>query len=282
MGTVFPPFEARRAPLWAIAIVIAAQFVFDAFFNFVVFRNHWTTPITRATDGFIQGTFVANAITLAVVVGGIIFWAAKLRARDVGWRGTDIGSAAALTIALWAAVNLGVAFYGYATSSGIALNPSWTKPGATVQFGGLFAQLFGNALYEETIYRGFLTVQAMLWLQRFGRVPALLMAVAGVQAIFALIHVPMLLVTGNAWADIVQILPQLYLAGLILAAIYLLTGNLFVAVGVHALADAYMLIPSDTSGLTGNFGFVYMGVGLAAAVVWRLRRTSGATAALAD
>jgi hypothetical protein len=224
---------------------------------------------------------VANAIMLTGVVGGIIFWAAKLRARDVGWRSTNLRSAIAFTIALWVAVNLGVAFFAYATGSGIALNPSWTKRGATVQFGGLFAQLFGNALYEETIYRGFLTVQAMLWLQRFGRVPALLMAVAGVQAIFALIHVPMLLVTGNAWADIVQILPQLYLAGLALAAVYLLTGSLFVAVGVHALADAYMLIPSDNSGLNGNFGYVYTGVGLAAAVVWRLRmaKASNTTAA---
>jgi hypothetical protein len=51
--------------------------------------------------------------------------------------------------------------------------------------------------------------------------------------------------------------------------IYFATGNLFVAVGTHALMDAYMLIPHDSFRFADDFDFVYLGLGLLAAILWR-------------
>jgi hypothetical protein len=167
---------------------------------------------------------------------------------------------------LWAIVNGAVLCYTLWRSIPLALNPAWAKP--TANAGRFIAQLFGNALYEEVVYRGFLTVQLVLLLmRRLPRIPALSIAAVAVQAIFAGIHIPMLIASGNSWPTILSIMPTLFVAGLVLAAIYLLTGNLFVAIGVHALTDAFMLIPRDSAGL-GDF--TYLLVGLAGALVWRL------------
>src|SRR5580704_5607981 len=125
----------------------------------------------------------------------------------------------------------------------LVLDPGWTKP---MENAGLFVgQIFGNALYEEIVYRGFLTVQVYLLLRRLGRNLAMVLAVVMVQAVFATIHIPMLIVAGHGWAEVVAILPQLFIMGVALAIIYLVTGNLLIAVGAHALADAYMQIPRD-------------------------------------
>jgi membrane protease YdiL (CAAX protease family) len=43
-----------------------------------------------------------------------------------------------------------------------------------------------------------------------------------------------------------------------LAIIYFMTGNLLMAVGAHALADAYMLIPRDATGFEDDFGYFYL------------------------
>jgi CAAX protease family protein len=261
-------FETRRAPLWVIGLVIVLQPVFTAFFNFVVFRNHWTAPLFHATDGFIQGTIDADLPMLVLVVGGLIFWAGSLRPRDVGWKGRNLVSAAALTLALWAIINIAIVVFVLTERHQLILDPSWSKPGPIVNFGSLFAQIFCNALYEETIYRGFLTVQVMLMLKRFGRLPAALIAAVAVQVLFMIIHVPELIVYGHyplseVWLTLVSI----FIAGLTLVSIYFLTGNIFFAVGVHALVDANMMIISGP--LNQMIGFIYIFAALGAAVLWK-------------
>jgi Type II CAAX prenyl endopeptidase Rce1-like len=83
-----------------------------------------------------------------------------------------------------------------------------------------------------------------------------------VQAIFATIHVPMLIVAGHGWAEIVAILPELFIMGVALAIIYFMTGNLLMAVGAHALADAYMQIPRDATGYEDDLGYLYVALAL--------------------
>ena len=90
----------------------------------------------------------------------------------------------------------------------------------------------------------------------------MVLAVVMVQAIFATIHIPMLLVAGHGWAEVVAILPQLFIMGVALAIIYLATGNLLIAVGAHALADAYMQIPRDASGFEDDFSYLYLALAL--------------------
>lgn len=262
-------WQTKRAPIWAIIAVVAAHIASTPFFNFVVFPHHWLTPLSHATFGLVDGTLQANLIIIAVVVFGLIFGAARMRPADVGWQSDKLPAAILFTLGLWAVANLLVVAGAKIQGLPIALNESWTNPGLTQTFGSFLGQIFGNALAEETIFRGFLTVQLMLILRPFGKVAAATIAVIAVQIFFASIHIPMLREHGVSWTDIFETLPSLGLAGAGLAIVYFATGNLFIAVGIHALADAYMLIARDSFPFDDNFGFVYLGLGLLAALVWR-------------
>lgn len=265
-------WQTKKAPIWLIVAVIAAHAASTPFFNFIVFPNHWLSPLSRATLGLINVTLQANLLYLAVIIVGLIFVIGRMRPADVGWRSDRLPAAVVYTLILWGVANLLVVAVLLAKGVPLAFNESWTKPGPTKTIGAFVAQIFGNALDEETIFRGFLTVQVMLLLRRFGETTAVIAAVVLVQAFFASIHIPMLLTNGASWSDILETLPVLFLAGVVLAAIYLATGNLFVAVGAHALTDAYMLLPRDAFGLADNFGFVYLGLGFAGALLWRFAR----------
>jgi uncharacterized protein len=268
--------DTTRAPFWIIGLTIAAQFVLDALWNLVVFPHHWLRPLSYATDRLLNVTFWANIIMLLTVVGGVIFMLGHLKPRNVGLRLEDVRAGALFTGVLWASGNLFVAAAVLLKGAPIALDPGWSK---TTENAGLFVgQIFGNALYEEIVYRGFLTVQVFLLLQKCGRNIAMVLAVVLVQVIFATIHVPMLIVAGHGWADIVSILPQLFVMGVALAIIYFMTGNLLMAVGAHALADAYMLIPRDATGFEDDFDYLYLALALVFAMVLRMRRRGALSA----
>lgn len=123
----------------------------------------------------------------------------------------------------------------------VPINPRWAERGVTVVIGALIAQLFGNALAEEIIYRGFLLPQT--WLKLRGGLPArpgwrLVLAILISQSIFALSHIPNRIFNGMTPAEMLPDMLMLLVFGAYYAFLYLRTGNLFIAVGVHALANA--------------------------------------------
>lgn len=265
-----PMWNTRRAPFGVIALIVLAPIFFDALFNLVVFKRGWLRPIYYATHGLIDVTLVANAVLLGVVVIGMIVWMGGLGARDLGMSWAKLRPGVLFGFVLWAIVNLGAIGYWLAQSKMLPLDPAWQKPLANI--GDLLGQIFGNALYEEIVYRGFLTVQIALLLQRFGKGTALIGGVVIAQGIFAVIHVPMLIVTGHDWSQIASFLPQVFAIGCILAAIYLMTGNLFLAVAPHALADAYMLIFAAPKENSDAFGFAYPLLALVIVTGWWVMR----------
>jgi hypothetical protein len=113
--------------------------------------------------------------------------------------------------------------------------------------GELLGQLFGNALYEEILFRGCLLVQLALWLTPRPQRPdrrAVLLALVLSQLVFALQHIPNRLAFA-AWPDAAAAagdLAMLLVAGLFFAGVFLRTGNLLVAVGVHALGNCPTLL----------------------------------------
>jgi membrane protease YdiL (CAAX protease family) len=94
-----------------------------------------------------------------------------------------------------------------------------------------------------------------------------------VQALFACMHVPMLLEKGHHWVEMWSILPQLFVFGTAFALLYLATGNLVVAIGTHALGNAVVLVPPDPLSSSHPLqlsDYLYVGVALVAAIAWRL------------
>ncbi len=147
--------------------------------------------------------------------------------------------------------------------------------------GGLIGQLGGNALYEEIAYRGFLFPQvwarlAARWPARPGR--ALVAALLGSQALFALRHVPIRILQGFDPVDLAISLAMVLAIGVIYALLYLRTQNLFLVIGVHALYDAPTALFAPT--LVGS-SLLLLAATVVTLLVWpRVTRRSHATGPL--
>lgn len=232
--------NTREVSWWVLAVFLTTAVAAAVFVNLVFFRLDSPGSIVSATLGLVDWTLMGSAIILLVVVGGVIFGLGRLRPVEVGLIAAKLPEAIVVTALLWVATQVIVTIGAWVSMGEVPINPRWAERGVTVVLGGLIAQLFGNALAEEIIYRGFLLPQTWLKL-RSGLLARsgwrLLLAVLVSQSIFALSHIPNRIFNGMTPAEIAPDMLMLLVFGAYYAFLYLRTGNLFIAVGVHALAN---------------------------------------------
>ena len=164
-------------------------------------------------------------------------------------------------VAAWQAVADGAVSWG----------GEWRGLGVTAVSGALLAQLFGNALYEEILFRGVLLRQTYWRLEttRLTNLQTLEFAIS--QSLFALIHLPILLSGGLSPIAAFSQLPAIFVAGSAFAVLYARSDNLMLCVGIHALASKPTLLVTDRFDLPDNLVFaVVMCIILAA--LWRTKR----------
>ncbi len=264
-----PP--ARRVTPTSLALFLAAHAVFVVLVN-LGFRAR--VPVLD--------TLTANLAGLALLVGGLLFGAFRLRPADVGLRLRDVPAGAAFTLVYFALVQAGV--LAYARLSGVAVVDEWALLGAGTAAYLLVSQLLGNALYEEVVFRGLLLPQLFLRFRRAGTAVAVVLATVVSQALFALAHVPnRLWVTGLPASALPGALLPLFTMGLFFALIYLLTDNLFAVVGVHALNNEPLLsLVADGTRLEGPYALVVVVAALTLAGAWRLWRARAGRARAAS
>lgn len=235
--------HVREASGRAILVVLGLQVASSTFVNAVVFRGEVGDAIRavhRATGGLVTPNLLANLVPLAVVVGIGVFRVARLRPRDTGLIGSQIAPAAAGTLALWVAVQGALVAAHLLTGDPVRLHSGWRDPGAGFVLGGVAGQLFGNALAEEIIFRGFLFPQLLLKLRRRLDAPgAVLAAALASQVIFALLHIPNRLFIKGFDLGPALLADQMGLVfgGLLFLGLWLATRNLLFVVGAHALAN---------------------------------------------
>lgn len=122
----------------------------------------------------------------------------------------------AVTAGIWVAVQGNQALSTRLIGGTAAPAVRWSEWGITGVIGTLLGQLFGNALCEELVYRGFLLTQVL----------------------FATCHISSALAGGMSAIDVVLDLIRLTVLGILLALLYVRTNNLFIVIGVHALMNA--------------------------------------------
>lgn len=235
----FPDFlNDIKQTRWSVIVLFALFHV-----GYTLFAWHflikWQAPerITQFTGGLIRPTLLYNMIPLFLIVVGIILWAGKLRLRDVGLMHSRLPLAFFMTSAVWMTTQLVLVIASLITTSPVAPHNSWQITGFLSVIGNFIAQLFGNALYEEVAFRGFLLPQLYLKFQNQSRERKnkhLVMAVIISQVFFALIHIPVFLYRGG---NMVVSLSWAAFGGIFLALLYLKSENLFLAVGLHALMN---------------------------------------------
>lgn len=231
----------QRSPTRAIVLLglwccAAALWVVSPLFPLRALRE-----LQGATGGWLSVTLI-TAVGLGVVQLALVFGPGRQTPRDVGWRPRTIVPAIVGTVALWALMHAGTLAWSLAHGTALTPAPAWAS-GAGVALGPLLAQLLGVALVEETVFRGYLWPQVVLRLRRVASartawVSGLLLS----QALFAALHIPVLLSRGLDGSAVASSLLMLLFVGLVFACVYAATGNLWLAVGGHALGNTPTLL----------------------------------------
>lgn len=229
---------------WLLGLVVVTKFALAAGFNYTVFsvppsRSPVFGPIVRATWGLVTPQLLVGLFQLGVLVGGLVWLVGGIHPVHVGLDREDLSTGVSVTLAFWVVVQaVGLVVAG--ASGTVTLSPLWQAIGARGMLSNLLAEVFGTAPMEESIYRGLFLTQGYLLARRVvpDRRTSLVLAVLGSQVLFALAHVPARLVVGTQLGlPLGQDLLLTFVLGLIFALVYLRTGNLFVAMGVHVLSN---------------------------------------------
>lgn len=247
MGDRVDLFDVRRLPVWLVVGVLVCHVGLSTLINFKLFDRSWLLHLAGVTDGWLSGTLVANLLLLVLMVGIGLCAIGGARPADLGLRARQLPVAIGVTVAMWVLLQI-VAGVVAIADDGFAPGKPWLRPHA--QLVALVGQLFGNALYEEVLFRGCLTVQIARWLTAPGQRPArraVVVAVLLSALVFALQHAPNRLAGagGTVWRDAGEMaidLALLFVSGIAFAAVYVRTGNLFVAVGLHTLGNLPLVL----------------------------------------
>jgi len=226
----------KRAATSALLLFLCADIVLLTFVNYG-FTLGWFGWFEGPTNNLIQATLLASLLVGAIVIGGVIFGYAHLAPADIGLTWAQLPVSVAYTLGLWALTQAINGLAGLIATGRLEFNTAWTQAGVTVLLGALLAQVCGNALLEEAGWRGFLLPQLYLRLSaRMDRRRRLILAMFGAQVLFAVMHIPNRLLNQRlALDELLLSLAFVFVLGVFFAGIYLRTGNLFLAIGVHAL-----------------------------------------------
>jgi membrane protease YdiL (CAAX protease family) len=254
----------RRLALWLLFLTLVTEQLLVAYCQFLAYPNPetWFPPlawISSATGGMINGTLVAGVTLQLVLVLGILNGLGRLRPKELGLDLKLLWPAIQLTVLIWIACQVLHIAISLLMAKPIEVNPAWDAGSWRLALSEWLGQFFGNCPFEEVLFRGFLLPQCLLlamhWLPESRRWKHMAIALLLSQGYFALghvffnIHQPQ-----GQWLLIAQ-----FIFGLLFAAIYLRTGNLFLAIGVHALINNPAPLLSDPlpgPGVTGSVVFV--------------------------
>lgn len=232
--------NVKEAPWKVILIYLLVSIGMVSLVNLILFPGTFFGPISKATFGLINATLQANLLNI-LVFSIVIFGWGKLRPSDVGLIWSKLPQGLFLTVLLWLATQ-GIFLLINLINGDIHLDPLWSERGVTVVIGGLIAQLSGNAFYEEMLYRGFYLGQFYIKIKHPNERIRLSLAILSMLALFILSHIPNRIFSGYTLADIPLDFALLFAWGLFFTAVYLISGNLFLAMGVHALGNTPTMI----------------------------------------
>jgi membrane protease YdiL (CAAX protease family) len=233
-------FNIKEVPWKIILVWLAVSMGLTALINLVLFPGPFFDPIARATAGLVNATLQANLLSLTLFALIIFGWA-RLRPSDVGLEWSKLPQALFLTVLLWLATQAMVLLIGGITGD-IHLNPAWSERGVPTVLGALIAQLAGNAFFEEVNYRGFYLSQLCLKIRMPDERVRRWWAILYMLGLFVLSHIPNRIFNGYSLAEIPLDFVLLFSYGLFFTGVYLISGNLFLAIGVHALVNNPTLI----------------------------------------
>ena len=169
-----------------------------------------------------------------VLLIGVLAWGiCGLRPRDVGLQRGKWREALVATVAMWVFIQLVLVGIGWASGGPLAWHPLWRQSTPLALGLSVVRYFLGVGLFEEVFYRGLMLPQFYHALRERQINHALPVAVLLSQTLFALSHIPHYALP----LPLPLGLLVLWLESVLLAWLWLRTGNLLILVGWHGLAD---------------------------------------------
>jgi membrane protease YdiL (CAAX protease family) len=260
------------APLWLFGLVAAAWLAVYLPANFWFSPSgNWTTW-RDATYGLLRPALIVGVAAVILVAGLVLMGIGRFRPSELGLDVAKLPTAIAYTVVVW--ILMHVATIAVGSTSGKTPEPLHLNGSQAGHLAGrLLAQLAGNALSEEILFRGFLFIQlAMLFERRslnglrFGASAAALLS----SIVFALAHLPHRIGINGGYADTSAMATDqgwLVVWGCVYCWLYARTKNLWFVVGVHALANARTMLIAAPD--VAEYLPLSQMIGVALALVWQ-------------
>lgn len=233
--------NVKPTSICLIVSLIFIHILFTLTVNLVLFANGTLSVIAKSTNGWINETLAANLFGLVLEVVIFLCIIAKLSPKDLGLTKNKLLAGLIGTFLFWLAINIVDLGMTLLTHSSLTFNNDiFTNP--NVVFGEFLSQIFGNALLEEVLFRGFLLVQIYLLLKKvYNNTSRIGYAMLISQSIFAAIHIPNRIYSGLVGMDFIYDFIVLVILGVIFSLLYVLTKNLFFVIGVHSLMNVQIM-----------------------------------------
>ena len=262
--------SVRPTPLWFIALSIVVYMVLGYLANLVVTPSDLFPTLPSATGFLISSTFL-NYVPMFIIMGLLLVLVGRLRCHDLGLIRQRFLPGLAWVLCTWMAAQL---VFLMIHLGDVSLEPVWDGHAVRWISNTVTGQMLGNALYEELFWRAFLISQLVLvfthrmkW--KFGT--AITWAVLLSSILFALSHIPHDLAHDASMQKIVIRQVAAFAGGLACAGVFLLSNNLFIAIGIHGLMN-YPLPLFEVSNHELMQAFIMLGPLLVLAVLAIRRR----------
>ena len=265
--------SVRPMPLWFMILALVLYFVLNYLVNIVATPAKLLPSLPAATGHVIAPTFL-NYVPLFIIMGLLLVLIGRLRCNDLCLIRRRLLPAIAWVVGSWIVAQL---FLLLVHLGDVSIDPAWNGRVVAKISDLITGQLLGNALYEDVFWRAFLISQLVLLLVRrmkwkFGT--ALTWAILVSSVLFALSHLPHDFAHGFSTSQIIYGQLGRLAAGLVLAGLFLLSNNIFIAIGIHGLVnDPLVLFESSNSELVQVF-FVFAPLLVLAILAIRRRRAS--------
>lgn len=226
---------------WRGIVAAAAAWIFAVFVvNAVAVRGvvgEALRGLHAVTGGLVEPTLVGSAAVLFIFMITVVA-IGRTPLASIGWAPQDAVRSLLPVIGFWLLMQGTLTLIAVASGSPLTLHPSWRDVGAGALIGGVLAQVLGNALAEETAFRGFFFTQFLLKTQALRPAASFGVAALASALLFAASHIPnRVFVKGLPMESLVVDQAQLIFAGVVFALVFMATRNVFTTAGLHAFAN---------------------------------------------
>ena len=223
----------------------------------------------QSSDGIIRGDLLVNFYLFSIVV--VSSTLSGLSLSDIGLSLKDIKHGVLITSVYFILFNVIAIILSIVFHKDILIEYDSIKQNANYMICETICQLFGNALFEEVFWRGFLLIQLTKVFHKITKKTILALAVSAI--IGSVMHA-----YGHSHGTGFQGLGMersfgLIVSGIFCCVMYLLFNNIFAIIGIHAIMNISYIMSVNGFVFIGFYrSYIILVLGILLAIYYRKTR----------